>query len=397
MVEKFQVLVIGAGPAGCAAAITLARAGVNVALVDRADFPRDKVCGDALIPDSLRALRSLGLRDRVLEGARRLASMRIYSPDGTFVHLGGEFACIRRMELDSILLDAALAAGVRFYAPLRLVSARTIDGRVAGAEFEDPSGAGRRAVEARITILATGAHTGPLRIFDVCTRASAAAMAARCYAWAPDAKGSVPDALMISYDRSICPGYGWVFPGPENTYNVGVGYFRDGGVKRRGQNLREMFQRFCKAFGPAREVLSRADDVTGFRGAPLRTGLRGSSLHRPGLLVVGEAAGTTYAFSGEGIGKAMESGILAARTIMENQAGDTGPRYAQVLEESFRRRFDGYRRAQEWLSYPSVCDLLARRAREGSFLRGKLEEMITETTDPLEIFSFRGLVRSVLG
>jgi flavin-dependent dehydrogenase len=226
-------------------------------------------------------------------------------------------------------------------------------------------------------------------------------MAARCYANAPAATGYVPDALMISYDRSIRPGYGWVFPGPDGSYNVGVGLFRDGRRRSAPPNLRELFRRFGEEFEPARETLERADDVSDLEGAPLRTGLHGAAIHRRGLLVVGEAAGTTYSFSGEGIGKALESGILAARTVLEcresgSDPAECGPAYESALRERFEDRFEGYRRAQRWLSRPAFCNVLARRAKSGTYLHRQLEGMINETADPLDIFSFRGLVRSLL-
>src|SRR5215813_7917242 len=95
-----DALVIGAGPAGSAAAIQLAKAGARVALVDRNAFPRDKTCGDALIPDALRALDSLGLKDSVLAKGRALNKIRVYAPNERFVEIPGECACVPREILD---------------------------------------------------------------------------------------------------------------------------------------------------------------------------------------------------------------------------------------------------------------------------------------------------------
>src|SRR5919199_1670186 len=95
-----DVLVIGAGPAGAAAARRLAQHGLDVALVDRSEFPRDKVCGDALIPDALRALEQLSLKTRVLHDALSLHGVRVYAPNRTSVTLSGECACITRTVLD---------------------------------------------------------------------------------------------------------------------------------------------------------------------------------------------------------------------------------------------------------------------------------------------------------
>ena len=98
--DRVDVLVVGAGPAGSAAAMTLAKAGYDVLMVDRCVFPRDKVCGDALIPDAVQALERLGLKQRVLRHSRALDGVRVYAPGGEFI---------------DVTADTALAAGDQAY------------------------------------------------------------------------------------------------------------------------------------------------------------------------------------------------------------------------------------------------------------------------------------------
>ena len=109
-----DVLVVGAGPAGSGAARVLACAGLRVLLTDRHAFPRDKVCGDALIPDSLAALATLGLRDRVDGAAYVSRVIRIYAPDGEYAELRGECAALPRSAFDELLVSGAIEAGAQF-------------------------------------------------------------------------------------------------------------------------------------------------------------------------------------------------------------------------------------------------------------------------------------------
>jgi menaquinone-9 beta-reductase len=396
-----DVLVIGAGPAGAAAAISLARRSVDVLLVDRSEFPRDKVCGDALIPDALAALDALGLRDAVLTHARRLEGMEIHAPSGRAVRLKGECAVVPRLVFDNLLRDVAVAAGARFLAPYRAVAPVVRTSRCVGATFRHPSDGSALEVEARWTILATGAASDVLRAFGVADRMEASATAARVYLEMPALRAPELPFLIISVDRHIAPGYGWLFPGPGGMLNVGVGVFHDA-TRRPGEaNLRTIMARFLETFEPTRDARAAAASTTRFMGAPLRTGLTGAQLSKPGLLVAGEAAGTTYSFSGEGIGKALATGMLAADVVSDalergEYAEAAAAQYARRVETTFRDRFRAYKIAQDYLQHPRVADFLAWRANAGSFARAQLEGMFTETVNPKQLFSVGGLVRALL-
>lgn len=393
-----DVAVVGAGPAGSMAALVLARAGVDVILIDRAAFPREKVCGDGLMPDAIAALRGVGLADAVLAEARRCYSLRIFAPDGASVAVRGDLAVLQRTRLDAILCGAAVDAGARLLAPATAVGPIEDGGRVLGVEAETDGAAVR--VRAPVTVLATGASAGPLKRFGVCERSHPSATAARCY-FTVDGTGEFNlEELCISYDRSTCPGYGWIFPGPGRTFNAGVGYFYDTPALPDITNLRHLMKRFLDTFPPARELMKSATVVSELRGAPLRTGLAGSALSRPGLLVAGDAAGLTYPISGEGIGKAMESGILAGETIAgaigrQDSAEDVAREYAAAIRARFARRFAAYSGAQRWVAHPRMLNFLAWRANRGSYVRRQIEGLLNETAEPQSILSVAGILRSV--
>ncbi len=394
---RTDVAIVGAGPAGSVTALVLARAGIDVVLLDRAAFPRDKTCGDALMPDALNALRALGIADRALAGARHLETLEISSPNGTCVRLNGEFAVVPREHLDARLCEAAVEAGARMVAPVRVVGPLDEDGVVRGVVGES-KGHGAVAVRARITVLATGAGAAPLIAFGVCERSEPSAMAARFYLSLQDGRSSDLDCLCISYDRTICPGYGWVFPGPCGSFNIGVGYYA--GALPNTRNLRVLLSRFIEHFPRARDLVHRGGITSVLHGAPLRTGMTGARLSRPGLLVAGEAAGLTYPISGEGIGKAMESGITAAEIVRRgfddgSSAAEIASDYAAALEARLLRRFQAYSNAQRWVEHPRLLNFLAGRANAGTYVRRQMEGLVNETADPAAILSLRGILRSL--
>lgn len=399
---RCDVLVVGAGPAGSVAARALAQAGLDVVLADRRAFPRDKACGDALIPDALAVLARLGLHDVVASRARRLGALDIYSPGGHRVRVAGPSACLPRAVLDDLLREAAVIAGARFLGRRVLAAPIESKGAIGGAVFDDLGAGGSVRIEAAVTLLATGAAAGPLQTFGVCERVEPSALAGRVYVQAePDAAAEL-DALCISFDRAVCPGYGWIFPGPHGVVNVGAGFFEDG-PPPTVRNLHLLLERFVATFPPAAKLWRRARPLGPMVGAPLRTGLRGARLHRKGLLVTGEAAGLTYAFSGEGIGKAMAGALLAAgvvaRVLVERaiEPRAMGAVYEGELRGALSARFAGYDLAQRRLAHPRVADLLARRARPGAYAQRALEAVFNEAAAPRALFSPWGLLRALVG
>ena len=398
-VLRADALVIGAGPAGSAAARVLAAGGARVILADRHEFPRDKVCGDALIPDALNALGALRVRERVLAASRRLDRLRIYAPDGSNLTLAAECACIPRRELDDLLRAAAAEAGAVFRPRLRAVAPLEHDGIVGGAVLEDVRTSGRVTIEAPVTMLATGAASDVLDRFGMCVRTRPSATAARVYVKVDAACSAAWDHLCIAYAAPICPGYGWIFPGPGDVFNVGAGYFYDGPRPREG-NIRRLLATFLERFPPAAELMARGRVLGALKGAPLRTAMEGAKFARPGLYVVGEGAGLTYSFSGEGIGKALQSGIVAAQIALRHGAAPDALRmaageYERTLIAAFGRRFTAYKKMQRWLAYPAFVRFLTRRARPGTFLHHHLQSLFDDTGDPDELLSMRGLIRAV--
>ena len=403
-----DVLVIGAGPAGSACAQTLSASGLDVLLVDQHDFPRDKVCGDGLIPDSHAALRRLGLYDEVAALAQPVQHVRCVGPRGGMVDVPGSLTVLPRKVLDHVLVRSAQRAGARLLTPLRFDSPLLDGEQVVGARFK-AAGLHRDAsqaheISARWVVLATGAVPQALTAAGLCDRHTPSGVALRGYV-KNDSQVPHIRQLQIVWHPRLRGGYGWIFPAPGGVFNIGAGLTgshiqTEGkrGSKGRMQdlNLRAMFDAFCYLHPPARDLMATGVLQGDIKGAPLRCSMVGSRWSRPGLLATGEAVGSTYAFTGEGIGKAMETGMLAANAILQDRHAPNTPdsavrqRYEASLT-ALKPRFDMYETASHVNHRPWLADLVIWRARKSPRILRRMAGMLEETQNPGRLFSWRGM------
>jgi flavin-dependent dehydrogenase len=165
-------------------------------------------------------------------------------------------------------------------------------------------------------------------------------------------------------------------------------------------NLRQMLATLAEVHAPAARLLAEGEIMGATKGAPLRCSLRGARWSRPGLLATGEAIGSTYSFSGEGIGKALETGLLAASALLPAQRlAQTSPSadlavredYAHRLRE-LQPRFDIYETASHVNHHPWLADLIVWRARRSPRVMHKLCGVLDETYSP-RTFSWGGVAR----
>ncbi len=395
---------MGAGPAGSACAQMLARAGVDTVLVDQHSFPRDKVCGDGLIPDAHEAFIRLGVADDVMAHARPARHVGCIGPRGGRVDVPGRLAVLPRRELDNILRLAAMRRGARFHAPWRFEAPLEADGRVVGARLRQ--GATVHELHASWVVLATGAVPQALIAAGLCERRTPSGVALRGYVKNDRLIGHI-DALEVVWHKRLRKGYGWIFPCPDGVFNIGVGLAHsharrgaDGRQTMQDVNLREMFADFCD-FHPAAVELMRDGVMQGdLKGAPLRCSLDGARWSRPGLLATGEAIGSTYAFTGEGIGKAMETGMAAAAAIAPQgkpavDAAQACARYESALRD-LKPRFDLYEKANRVNNHPWLADLLIWRAGRSERILQRMEGVLEERGNPGNLVSVRGLLRLFL-
>lgn len=385
--EGWTAVVVGGGPAGSTAALHLAEAGCSVLLVERAIYPRPKACGDLLIPDTLAALRRARLYEAVAAEARPVDRAAVSSPSRIEWRIPGEFLLLGRDRFDTLLAEGAASRGA-VVAQGRVEQVRNRgDGvaiRVAGRE---------RPVRARFAVLATGADVSLLDDLDMLEQRAPTALAVRAYVRSP----TPLEELFISFDREIVPGYAWAFPLPNKMFNVGVGVLHDPDEPAR-HDLRALFDTCCREVPLIRDLMRDAEWQGRLRGARLRCGLRGARARRSNIVAVGEQISTTYPFTGEGIGKAMWTGERAAAAIAAEARGEAGAldAYGESVERNLRPRYRGYEAAQRWLSRPWLNDLVSWRIRNGRFLQAAAAGMVAETVDPARVFSWRGLLRSLV-
>ena len=347
--ERPDAVVVGAGPAGCAAAITLALAGRDVVLVDKARFPRDKCCGDGLTTGALRRLEALGVDLATLPSLAPLGSMLVRSPAGRTAKLplarspGLHGATARRLHLDAALVARARCAG-----------ARLLEGRqVAGLA---PDGDGRRGsgdprvtltlsdgtlLAARSVIAADGAWSPLRRLLAVPGCAPAGAAPGEWHgfrAYMTEVGAASAGQIAVWFEPSLLPGYAWSFPLGDGAANVGVCVRRG-----RGPQGRTLAQRFAAVLDRpflASLLGPNAEPEGPIRSWPIPTGTRPALLSalEGRVLFAGDAAHGADPMSGEGIAQALEMGIAAGHAVASggSRAAARNHEVAAAYAESLR-------------------------------------------------------------
>ncbi len=342
-----DALVVGAGPGGSTAAYHLARHGLDVLMVEKASFPREKVCGDGLTPRAVVALRRLGVdvddpRFERHEGLRiyaRRARLELPWPDlEDFPPFG---LLMTRSEFDELLARNAEKAGARLLERTEALGPVAEDGWVRGARIKAIDDGAERTVRARYVIAADGASSRFASQAGVRRDPSKPlGIAARRYYRIDRHPGPWLEVWMDLWDGEvILPGYGWLFAMPDGSVNLGAGLlntFRD----FKGQSAHGVFDAFWRMLPAEWDVNETTADGKVLSG-PLPMGLSRTPPATPGMLVVGDAAGMVNPFNGEGIAYAMESGELAAELVHEALVLDR-PGIAHLYPTMLRERYARY-------------------------------------------------------
>lgn len=383
--DDADVIVVGAGPAGSATAYWCASAGLNVLLLEKAAFPRDKVCGDGLTPRAVKELVAMGVTLRESDGWIRNQGLRVIGGGHRLELPWPELSSYpsyglarSRMSLDHALADHARAAGAKLLDRTQvtgpLVDERT--GRVVGVTARPVDDAGRRngdPVEYRapVVIAADGVSARLGLSLGLEKRMDRPmGVAVRTYFRTPRHDDAWMESHLELWDgapgtSNLMPGYGWIFALGDGTANVGLGSVASTPNATK-VDYKDLFARWM-ANAPAEWEFTPDHQVGPVQGAALPMGFNRTPLYGRGLLLVGDSGGMVSPFNGEGIAYALQAGRVAADAVVQAHARTTPEAkeralatYATTMREDLGGFYTLGRYFVRLIEHPEVMRLCTR-------------------------------------
>jgi geranylgeranyl reductase family protein len=413
--DDADVIVVGAGPSGSTAAYYLAQAGLNVLLIEKSRFPRDKVCGDGLTPRAVKSLVAMGVDVSEEAGWLRNKGLRVIG-GGVRLELDWPelsswpgYGLVRtRASLDEQLARRAQAAGAK------LLEGTTVtgpvldgDGRIVGvetsAEPEEKSKARSRSdnaerghgaapgvtYRARVVVAADG-NSSRLSVAMGLRKRDDRPMgvAVRTYYTSPRHKDDYLESWLDLWDGDrLLPGYGWIFGMGDGTSNVGLGLLNTSDAFGK-TDYRDLLKRWLKSM-PEEWGYVEENRTEPVRGAALPMGFNRTPHYHKGLLLAGDAAGMVNPFNGEGIAYAMESGQLLARVVAQALARPTRAEtervlrsYPDELQAAYGRYYTLGRIFVELIGRPKLMRYATGRGMHHPQLMKFALKLLANLTDP---------------
>jgi menaquinone-9 beta-reductase len=350
--DDADVIVVGAGPSGATTAYYLAQAGVNVLLLEKARFPREKVCGDGLTPRAVKALVAMGVDTSAEAGWLRNKGLRVIGAgmrlelDWPDLDAFPGYGLVRqRADFDEILARRAQAAGAKLLEGVSVTGPVLDDrtGQIIGVTAREDGTS--RAYRARVVVAADGNSSRLAVAMGLHKRDDRPlGVAVRTYYTSPRHADDYLESWLDLWDGDkLLPGYGWIFGMGDGTSNVGLGLLNTS-TAFGNTDYRDLLKRWLagmpQEWGYVEE--NRTEPV---RGAALPMGFNRTPAYYRGLMLAGDAAGMVNPFNGEGIAYAMECGEILARVIAQALGRPSRAEAERVLRsypQALRDAYGGY-------------------------------------------------------
>jgi geranylgeranyl reductase family protein len=404
--RRHDVLVIGGGPSGAAAAYWLAELGHDVLVVEKRRFPRDKTCGDGHTPRAVAQLEDMGLGAQLASGHLRYEGLRSIAHGVTLELAWPEHPTfpaygyvVRRRDLDQMVADRAVKAGATLWQGAEATAPILDGGLLAGAVVHRKEHETSEPVSARYVVVADGSNSRFGRMLGSARdRTYPLGMAVRGYYRSPRHDEPWIESHLDVRDAAgnSLPGYGWIFPVGDGTINVGVGLLSTfAGWK--DVNTSHLLDAFC-ATAPGSWEISPETSCGAPTGGKLPTGFSVKPAVGPTWVQVGDAAGAVNPFNGEGISVAYETGRFAADAIDDALRTGDGLAlrgYETRLAESYGLYFKVARAFVRAIGNPAVMRELTRIGFQSRTLMEWILRIMANLLRPEEIGPAEVVYRTV--
>ena len=396
-----DVIVVGAGPAGAATAYHLAQAGLDVLLLEKTEFPREKICGDGLTPRAVTQLIRMGIDTSPENGWLHNKGLRIIG-GGRQLELEWpelashpNYGLVRpRSDFDELLARQAQKAGARLLEQCN-VTGPVLDertSRIVGVNAKLGSEKRETTFRAPIVVAADGNSTRLSIAMGLHKRDDRPmGVAYRAYYKNPRHNDDWLESWLELRDAEhpdrLLPGYGWIFGMGDGTSNIGLGILNTS-TAFGSVDYRDMMRRWL-ATTPAEWELTEENRTVPIRGAALPMGFNRTPHYHQGLLLVGDAGGLVNPFNGEGIAYAMESGQIAADVITQAHARATAAQrelalavYPRILKDTYGGYYNLGRAFVKLIGNPKVLQMCTQRGLTHPMLMRFCLKLLANLTDP---------------
>jgi menaquinone-9 beta-reductase len=388
--SRFEVCIVGAGPAGTSAALQLAKAGIRCALIDKSAFPREKICGDGISGRSLEALKELDpalvnkLKD--LPSACPSWGVRIVAPNNKSADISfRDFNkkeppgyVVKRKEFDNLLVEKVRNSKfIDFFEKTKISGTETYPD---GLKLYSPNN--KEEFTCKLLILANGDPTWK--------QTERSLVSGNLHKYKPGigirtyfegVKGITDDLkIEMHFYKKLLPWYLWVFPISSHSANVGMGMLHDS-VKQSGESMKQTFLSLLRNEPQLRERFQKARPVEEIKASRLHYFMGKKQISGNRYMLTGDAAGLTDPFTGEGIGNALLSGILAARTAekclaVNDFSQNLTCEYEERLYNKLLKELELGLRIQDRAHSAMLINLVVNKARKSKTVRKTLMKMI---------------------